>query len=281
LVVATQSKRREIPRVTKTEELTQVPAEVISTPSGVTAPASLSDIMDEDYGKGLSTLQEDNIVPLVYILQAQSPQTMRSEPEYIDGACAGDIWLRNSGMPPAPGDGGIVVQPCAFSKDWVEWRPNRGGFVTRHETRPPDAREVPDPKDETGVKMLWLRKNGNYLVETRYHYVLINGRPFVIPMSSTGHTVSRTWMALMNGFKDARGRAAPSWSRLYHLTTVPKRNDQGTWYTWRIEDLGWVHSREAYLAGRQLYDEVSAGLKVADTAPDSDGSAYVGDDDTV
>lgn len=243
----------------KEEEKQHLPA----TTTGL--PAHLAGLAEADAGKGVSTAQEDNIIPLVYILQAQSPQVMRG-PGQIEGAQAGDIWLRNSAVREImPGGAGIVVQPCAFSKSWIEWVPrdSGGGFIARHAVRPADAIQDPDDPNH------WTRPNGNELVETREHYVMAEGQPYVIPFSSTGHTTSRTWMALMNQFRIGAA-PAPSWARRYRLSTVQRTNSLGTWYQWKVEDLGWVPSQEEYQVGKMLHEAVTSGAK---RAADHDAAA--------
>jgi len=226
--------------------------------------------MDADAGQGTSQAAEDNIVPLVRILQSQSPQAMPDKAEYIQGAEPGDILVRSHNLV-IKGRDGIEVQPCHFSKAWVEWVPRAqgGGFVGQHFDKPDDAYEYEDP--QTGKK-LWKRKGTkNDLVETRYHAVLINGAPFVIAFSSAGHTTSRNWMSLMNSFRvpNAPTKTAASYARHYRLTTTLRSNKAGDWYDWKIEDLGWVRSAADYNAGKALYMQMSSGEKTIEAEPAS------------
>lgn len=224
--------------------------------------------MGADAGQGTSQAAEDNIVPLVRILQSQSPQAMPDKAEFFEGAEPGDIFVRSHNLV-IKGRDGIVVQPCHFSKAWVEWVPRAqgGGFVGQHLDKPEDAYEYEDP--QTGKK-LWKRKvTKNDLVETRYHAVLVNGAPFVIAFSSAGHTTSRSWMALMNSFRvpSAPAKTAPSYARQYRLTTTLRSNKAGDWYDWKIEDKGWVRSAEEYQAGKALYEQMSSGEKTIEAEP--------------
>lgn len=239
-------------------------------------PAHLAKKMEEHSGEGVSSKQEDNLVPLVYILQAQSPQVNKRSADYIDGAEAGHIWLRNAPHPIVPGDTGILFQPCHFSKDWVEWVPrdNGGGFVARHEDRPPEAEETKDPQNPNRVK--YVMPNGNEVIETRYHagfVVLDDGSvlPYIIPMSSSGHSVSRQWMFMMNSNQLPKGDIAPSWSKLYRLKTKERSNAAGTWFTWDISDAGWV-DEEAFDRGTALFNAFNTGEKKAETPMDQAGN---------
>src|SRR5215475_3414815 len=87
-----------------------------------------ADLSDQYAGMGTSHAADDNLVPLVYILQKQSPQVERQDTRHIKGAEAGDIWLRNSPKEIVKGGEGILFQPCYFTINWIEWVPReRGG----------------------------------------------------------------------------------------------------------------------------------------------------------
>ena len=90
----------------------------------------MNKMMAAHAGKGVSTAVEDNIVPLIYILQSNSPQVQKKGEQYVEGAEAGHIWFRGTKIT-VDGDRGINVVPCTMNKCWVEWMPDRGGFVAR------------------------------------------------------------------------------------------------------------------------------------------------------
>lgn len=242
---------------------------------GAGLPAELQERFQADAGRGTSQRTEDNIVPLVYILQAQSPQVLPKNPNYIDKAAASDIWLRNARVPIVDGEEGMIFQSCHFGIEWVEWQPNRGGFVGRHAALPADASSQPDARNAN--RITYVRKNGNEVVETRYHRGFVIGgafglkdypdlvMPYVIPFSGTGHTVSRQWMSLMNQFVPTGGKKpAPSWARYYHLTTRLRKNAQGEWYGWDVADWGWVPDLTAYDRGAALCSQFETGERQAE-----------------
>lgn len=226
--------------------------------------------------RGVSTAQEDNLIPLIYVLQAQSPQVLKKNQAYIQGAEAGDIWLRNASEPIIKGETGMEFQPCFFSKDWVEWIPrdDGGGYVGRHATLPEDAKRIEDKKNPKKVRFTSPR--GTEYVETRYHVGnVIRGNkliPFVIPLSSTGHNFSKQWMFMMNGHD-----GADSFARKYRLFTKGLSNQQGDWFGWDVEDLGWVDER-TYKAGEALFTAFAQGAKTME-APEHRETGATGDDD--
>ena len=265
--------------MTKTPAKTEQSA-VVSAKDNV--PAFLAEKIAQDSGKGVSTLQEDNLVPLIYILQAQSPQCNKRGPEYVEGAEDGAIWLRNSGLPAISGDEGILFQPCYFQKDFVEWIPRGagGGYVGRYPDRPADAVEKNiDPQSPD--KLAWVLPNGNTVVETRYHigYVITDqgALPYVIPMSSSAHTASKGWMFLMNG-KQMSGSKAPSFACYYRLKTKSRTNKAGTWSTWDITDAGWVQSEAEYNRGADLHESFASGERQIGEEDATHAQAPAGDD---
>jgi len=260
-------------------------------------------LMKQDAGDGVSTAAEDNIIPLIYILQAQSPQALKQKPEYIKNAVAGNIWPRGSKTLIDGEEDGLPIIPVAFKKWWVEWRPDRGGYAGRHEYdatadnkgRPVDAEWHEDPKNPGMGK--WVRESGNELVETREHAVLAlineNWTGAVISMSGSNHTASRAWMGLMKDKRIPESEdRAPSYGYVYCAKTIAKTNAKGDWYGWEVED-GMGDSEVTFLPeiedgvalykmARQLAKDFKTGVKVAD-APmtrDDDGGAPSRDGDS-
>jgi hypothetical protein len=248
-------------------------------------------LMQQDSGRGVSTAAEDNIIPLIYILQAQSPQALKQKAEYIKGAVAGNLWPRGTKTLIDGEETGLPVIPVAFKKFWNEWGAERGdGFFGRHpydatdenKGRPPST-WVEDPKKPGKGK--WVMENGHVLVETREHAVLarIDGQwtGSVISMSGSNHTASRAWMGLMKNKKIPNtDKRAPSFAYVYCAKTIAKSNDEGDWYGWQMEDGtgdGEVTlitdidgGAELYRVARQLAADFETGVKVADAPVDID-----------
>lgn len=250
-------------------------------------PAALADMMEADAGKGTSQAAEDNMVPLIYILQDQSPQVLKRNPAYIEGAETGCIWLRNAPDPIVKGDVGIDFQPCYFEKDVVEWRDRDtgGGFIARHAFQEGEdidklaarlgAEKKVDPKNPERFIYIMPGK-GNELIETRYHigHVIRDGQllPFVIPLSGSGHSVSREWMFKMNAKRTPSGKPMASFGFVYHLNTRLRKNPSGEWFVFSPDDGRFVmdftgdegKAVELLNAGRSLHEAFSSGAKQAD-----------------
>jgi hypothetical protein len=229
--------------------------------------AELDSAMAKYSGAGVSKAQDDNLVPLIYVLQKMSPQVDKGNDKYILNAEPADIWLRNASNPIAKGEEGIAFQHCYFSIDWVEWVPRDkgGGFVARHKKIPEDAKKMVDPQNPTKVR--YVRPNGNEVIQTRYHvgYAMTGDAPlpYVIPMSGSGHTVSREWMFRMNQKTLADGSTAPSFGFIYRLRTRRRTNQLGTWFTWDVADERWATLEEVN-RGAALFEAFASGEKVVE-----------------
>jgi hypothetical protein len=259
--------------------------EIVKPKSGAVAPADLLKMMEGDAGKGVSTSADDNIVPLLYILQKGSPQCDRDDKaKYIKGAMPGNLWFRGTAAVIDVEDEPLLFIACYFGKRWIRWRANRGGYVDAYAKRPDDAKQVADAKNPD--RMVWRMPNdkGEYndacdaVVETREYAGL--GRvgdkwlSVVFPFSSTGHTPAREWMGLINQ-KTVPGtdRPAPIFSHVYKVDTIRRENDEGSWYQARIIDAGeedgkavaqMVDDVELYKAARKIHADFSSGALKAD-----------------
>lgn len=274
-------------------------------------------------GGGLSEDQADNLVPLAYLLQPLSPQCMKGDPQRIEGAEAGDIWLRNSDPPIVKSEVGLLFQPCFFYKDLVEWIPDRGGFVARHdiscmphkeldENGQPrttkwsgtlkDVKEIPDDERPNAPPKFIRSSNNNEIVETRYfggYVCLPSGQalPYIIPLSSTGHTFGMGFMTMMRNqaipvlpkTKKAGLAGQPirdSWAVLYRLKPKMKTNAQGSWYQYtavRETDVYTINENDEeeafaiYARGKALNEQLSKREKVIDDSMMTRGTGEAGD----
>lgn len=245
---------------------TNVPVPV-KQKTDASVPAHITRAAEEYSGAGVSYRAEDNIVPLIYLLQANSPPAMRGHDRYVEGASAGCIWLRNA--PPEiaviDGDVGYAFQPCNFRTDWIEWLPDRAGFVTRHESRPAEARQKDVEGDDGNVRKSWVMPSGNLVVETRQisgfvHGVLDEPIPYTIPLYGTGHSVAKQWNTTMRDWR-VGGKCPPIWAHLFRLTTKLNTKNNNSWYQYSVTHEGYVESAEDLERGRILNEAFVSGEK--------------------
>lgn len=248
--------------MSKTKETTAV-----ATKASTNLPAGLDlETLQTDAGAGSQNVQASDMqTPIISILQANSPQCKKSDGKYIKGAEEGMLY-NNVTQEIYNGEEGIVIVPCFFEKVYIEWQPNRGGFVAIHGASTPLKDQTKLIPNSDGKEIPTL-ENGNQLVETNQHYVLVVGadgtfEPAVIAMSSSALKASRQLNTLIKRVM-IPGKNGPfnpaSYYNHFKLSTAARTNDKHSWSSWKIENLGPVPSNDLYLAGKSLEQAVNAG----------------------
>ncbi len=252
------------------------------------------DELRADAGKGMQNLTAaDLAMPIIRVLQSNSPQCKRSEGAYIPGAVDGTLF-NNVTNEIFDGATGIKVVPIFWEKVYLEWKPNRGGFAGLHSVDTPLKNQVTMKPDKEG-KMLPTLPNGNTLSETNQHYVFVikedgSFEPAVISMSSSQLKTSRIWGSLMkkvfvtdeNGsiITDKNGAPIPTacFYATYKLTTKVTTRDKNSWYVFAVEPAGKT-SATIYRLAREFETAVSSGkvtVKVDDHMQAEHEAAPVG-----
>lgn len=183
-------------------------------------PSFLDEYAERDAGEGVSTSAADNLVPLVYFLQTNSPQVNRREEKYVPGAEPGDIWLKGAptGSEIVKGEDGLIFQPCFFYRSVGEWVPRGeggqggGGFVAEHRgtSLTFDCRDVPgaqllplDRKTGKPSQYAWADASGEHDLVLALNYagrVWIGGRwlSYLLPLSKTKVQAAKRMMNYIN-----------------------------------------------------------------------------------
>ena len=110
-------------------------------------------------------------------------------------------------------------------------------------------------------------KNGNQLVDTAEHFVIIKKdddsfESAVLTMTSSNLTVSRKWNTLLKMKKiNVKGQMIdpPSFMYEFTLSTVEATNDQGTWQKYKIEEIGQIDKKHLFIAAETLSKSVDTG----------------------
>jgi hypothetical protein len=196
----------------------------------------------------------DLALPFVKVLQGLSGQLKREKPEYIKGAAIGDICLTVLNRL-WPGDEGVEIVFCHYTRVFVEWRPLEAGGGILGVYAPEDKIVGTTTRGEKGVLLL---PNGNALVETAYHAVLVkvDGRwvTAVMPLKSTMLKISRKMNNTLTTYEieDALGKRfqAPRWARIFRMTTGTATGGGNDWAVPMFTALARV-DKETYLIARE------------------------------
>lgn len=211
-----------------------------------------------DTGKGNENLTgRDLAIPMLQLLQTNSPQTMEEEAKYIEGARPGDM-LDTVTKTAYSKKEGIKIVFAAYFSEYVEWKPREqgGGLVARHPINSPLASQAKKDKD-TGKLIL---PNGNNLVETHYHMGVMRNKEgaltwLIIPMTSTKLPVSKKLNKVImdTRIEGPNGPVQPArFASVFTLNSTSQENAKGKFYNYDFKREGLVEDPELYQAAKEL-----------------------------
>jgi len=217
---------------------------------------------EDDAHQGFEGMnQEDFALPFLRLLTATSPEVGE-----VDGAMPGMVYNTVTGQL-YDGKKGMLVVPCAYVRQYIEWAPRGSGSGAPVAIYPATSDILSRTHRETGDSRDYL-ENGNYIENTANHYVMVldeNGAPSpaLIVMKSTQLKKSRKWNSMQMSVKLQSSQGGlytpPMFSQIYRLTTQQESNDKGKWYGWEIERVGSVEDMGVYRAAKEFANSVRVG----------------------
>jgi len=225
-----------------------------------TALALASDF-EQDAHSGFEGMgQEDFALPFLRLLTNTSPEVGE-----LDGAMPGMV-LNTVSNQLYDGKKGLLVIPCAYVRQYIEWAPRGSGSGAPISIYPATSDILSRTHREPGDNKDYL-DNGNYIENTANHYVMVINEdgvpePALITMKSTQLKKSRKWNSMMMSAKlmGANGPfTPPMYSHLYRLTTQAESNDKGKWFGWEVEKVGPVTDKSLYMAAKAFASQIGAG----------------------
>jgi hypothetical protein len=236
-------------------------------------------VFEEDSFDGFDAMgQEDFALPFLRLLTATSPEVGE-----VDGAMPGMIYNTVTGQL-YDGKKGILVVPCSYLRQYIEWAPRGSGSGAPIAMHPATSDVLSKTHREPGDNRDYL-DNGNYIENTANHYVMVLDSagvpsPALIVMKSTQLKKSRKWNSMMMSVK-LNGKSGlytpPMYSQVYRLTTVSESNDKGKWYGWEVERVGSVEDVGVYQTAKTFAQSIKAGdvkVKHEGTAPSSEDAPF-------
>jgi hypothetical protein len=202
----------------------------LKSTAGVLPSADLADEMSADAGQGVSFAPDDQVTPILTVLQTNSPVCEKRSSDYVDGAEPGHFYIANAGIPIRDGVAGIVIIVCAMQLVVNEWLVPRGsGYVGRHLRMPDDAVATIVPGKRRPVYV--SKTTGNSYKETRELFLIHERQQLKLPCRSTAHQFARQLMTFAGQVPLPNGTGiCPLYGCRYKLTTIAQRNTMGTWF---------------------------------------------------
>ena len=226
-----------------------------------TTALALVSTFEEDAQAGFDGMnQEDFALPFLRLLTNTSPEVGE-----VDGAMPGMIYNSVTGQL-YDGKKGILVVPCAYVRQYIEWAPRGSGSGAPIAIYPATSDILSKTHREPGENKDYL-ESGNYIENTANHYVMVvdeNGvpSPALIVMKSTQLKKSRKWNSMMMSVK-LPGKnglyTPPMYSQIYRLSTVGESNDKGKWFGWEVERVASVEDMNVYQAAKAFAASINSG----------------------
>jgi len=173
-------------------------------------------------------LEESNSMPLLRVLQSNSPQVKEIEDAYIEGAKAGMFYLNDHKIAVK---GPIEIIPVGFKSCYVEWKPKSvgGGLVAHHGLDAVTFQGYEKGRDKDRPYKEFLGDND--LVRTSYWCVLLNvegeWENKLIAMTSSQLKVSRALTQKIKSFKydgKLKDVRPPIFANIWKLDSVVETN---------------------------------------------------------
>ena len=201
-------------------------------------------------GMGLETIEKNDLaLPFLKLLQSGSDETKKKHAKYVEGAEAG-MFYNTVTKKLYDGEKGIEVIPVFYKMTYPEWAP-----FERKEGRPVHNDRGVDilTKTTQNAQNKDTLENGNQIIKTANHFVIINGdRPekALMTMKSTQLKESRNWNSLMENEFEIDGKTkkavpAPIFSRIYKLNSV-ENSGSFTWHGYKVSLLRKVDNAALY-----------------------------------
>jgi len=222
-----------------------------------------------DSGMGLETIEKNDLaLPFLKLLQSGSDETKKKHAKYVDGAEAG-MFYNTVTKKLYNGEKGIEVVPVFYKMTYPEWAPfeKREGRPIHNDRGPGIMAKT--TQNERNKDML---DNGNEIIKTANHFVIINGpRPekALMTMKSTQLKTSRQWNSLMeNEFetdpKSGKSVPAPTFSRVYRLNSV-ENSGSFTWHGYSVSLLRKVDNSALYQMARDFHNSLKKSAEKANS----------------
>ena len=180
-------------------------------------------------------------IPFLRVTQMLTPVVNKTKPEYIEGAEPGMFF---NTVTNALYGKEIRAIALTFEHFYIEWEPDRGGFVDRHS--PEHAEEIAADKSQFGK---WKTANGNELQENYAYLVVLEDHTdegmLVLPLASSNIKAAKEWNRLMTTHVLPNGQLAKPYYLTWKLSLESRENNKGAWFAVNIKFDGYV-SKVAY-----------------------------------
>lgn len=204
---------------------------------------------------------QDVTIPRLQLVQDLSPQRKKNQAEYIEGCEEGMMFNSvTNELYPDP----VTFVPVYFRLEWLVWKHRDAGgglqgvFATQEEAvaavgQHPLAGQTTE-KGEPVLEIQDTAQQFGLLLDPNSPASEPRTTELVISMSKSQLKPSRQ---LNSQIRIAEG---DRWERYYRMSAVEVDGARGTYFNWKVEQLGFV-SEEIFGRAESLYESVKSGQR--------------------
>lgn len=251
---------------------------VVAQDAQALAVTGLADMFAADANAGMEAADGDAYaIPFLSVLQSNSPQVDETDAKFVKDSKAGMLYENITGQLIDGKVGGIII-PCHYKRVFLRWGPRGGeGAGFKGEIAPEQVAEMRQKRAIVEVDgRLYVpqpdgtvnEKRCDRIVDTRNHYVLLVSEETgtaVQALLSIRSTQIKKSKALMSAIASVRLKSPageyqpPSFANQVRVTTVPEKNDDGSWYGVKFAVEGRVTNASLYRQAKAFYETVKKG----------------------
>jgi hypothetical protein len=212
--------------------------------------------------------REDLRIPRLSLAQALSPQLKKSDPKYIEGLKAGDVFNSITGFNYGTDPIEVVIVRADKAK-WIEFDPEKRGVILDRNVSPGDPRTA------------WGSGVDGKPAATKFlefvAYILPGREPIALSFSRAGLECGTLLSTLIQLKRGELGGIA-TFALRFSLTPTEKTHAKsgGTFAVFAPKFLGLVEDKETFDFGASFYDSIKD--RALETDREDDGAGVTKDD---
>jgi hypothetical protein len=179
-------------------------------------------------------------IPFIKLAQDLTNETKKQKDVYIEGLETGMFF--NAGTQEILGDNFDMII-LKFERVYIEWKPDRGGFVSYH--TPENAERLATNKLKFGH---WKNDVGNEFNEYYTYYGLMAGREeeglIIFSMASTNIKTAKVLNKVMTTHKMPNGKIALPYYLIWNVKTANAEKNGQDWFAPKFRFKDYINEQQ-------------------------------------
>lgn len=217
-----------------------------------------------------NTSVDDMSIPRLKLVQSATPQVKKADPSYIKGLEEGDLLdtLTNEVI---KGEEGAFIVPVKRRIVFLEWGDiQTGGGLKNNFGEDPTVYNQ-TPKNSEGKRIREIEGQKTEIIKTYDTYAYLISPDFkkvktvVLSLSRSQEKSMKNFNSLIRMLQDPKtGKQLPEYAGIYKATTVPVKNEKGSWFVYKFVAAGYTLAipeigKRIYNDAKEFYKTISEG----------------------